>query len=214
MSAVEPETVARSDAEYRAQELSRHELTLLASNEAHGLSVYHLAKPGDSNHANVIVFSRYGIAIYGDTSFGDHDAGDGVTGARGKGPKWFAGDLSESYLAEKFLKPNKWSAELAAKSIHLEADEIDDAGEDLATRETLRAIGHDCDAGELGTPYELHERLQEDAVDHRFEGCPGYGYDENALGWLVAIQKRFAVLYAAQAQAQSARPSAPKGGPA
>jgi len=183
----------KTEAELRDAELAGHVLTLLARNEADGLHVYRLAKPGDSNHANTLLFDRFGIVIHGDTCFGDHDCGMAVSGARGKGPGWFAGDLSADYLAGKFLRRNNWCAKRAAEALRADSGDL----ESIAIRAALLVVADDLEAGVIGSEFDLAQRLSEDGLTDCFEGVPGYGYDENALGWLVAIQKRFATLWAA-----------------
>ena len=190
-------TIAKSEAERRAEDLAGHVLTLLAANPDAHLYVYRFARPGDSNHANTIIFDRHGIVIHGDTCFGGHDQGMAVSGARGKGPGWFAGDLSEDYLAGKFLYRNKWSADKAEKRLRYEADALaeDENPDDISIVASLRSLADQLRDGDYEMEHELYEELCERRLEGCFEGCPGYGYDENALGWLVAIQRRFAALW-------------------
>lgn len=70
---------------------------------------FYLRPPGGGRMmSTLIVFTPEGIVLMGDLTPGHH----GNVSALGYGLSWFAGDLSGSYLCEKFLQKS-WHAELA-----------------------------------------------------------------------------------------------------
>jgi hypothetical protein len=84
---------------------------------------FYLKAPGLGRMEScLIMFSPEGINILGDLCPGNDSRNSGVH-AYGYGLEWFAGNLSWSYLCEKFLS-KEWHKELAEEDCRRIADEI------------------------------------------------------------------------------------------
>ena len=84
---------------------------------------FYLKQPGMGRMQScMILFSPEGINILGDLCPGNDKRNSGVHAA-GYGLDWFAGNLSWSYLCEKFLT-KEWHQELAIEDCRRRADEI------------------------------------------------------------------------------------------
>mgnify|MGYP003657040176 CR=1 FL=1 len=151
-----------------------------------------------------ITFSSTGITITGDIT----PERNGTCSVRGYGINWFRGELGSSYLAEKFLKekflPEEAADELECDEWHWkeninEREISEDAKKNLLVE--LDNLIRDLRGDGMGT-----ERFYDAMCAlgfEMYEGIPGYGYDPTEIGWLCAIQQRFAELYNAQQESQT-----------
>ena len=162
----------------------------------HDLEAYMVRIPGNGRMGSFMVcFTSEGIAIMGDWAPCHH----GVCSVSGYGRRWFAGELSPSYLAEKFLR-KVWVPEYAAEELRdpsgwlredLDDDQLSRIDE-LCGRLEGGDLAHEC----MGARF--YDDLSE--IDHDLvsDGIPGMGYRPGDLGMLVAIQRKFAELHAAE----------------
>jgi hypothetical protein len=79
-----------------------------------------MRRVGTSVYSVQICETPTGLTITGDLRITD----TGVVHAIGKSLAWFAGELSENYIAEKFLE-RRWNADLAREDLRVVA-QIDD----------------------------------------------------------------------------------------
>lgn len=156
------------------------------------ITAYYLRGPdGGRMMSTLIMFTPEGIVLQGDLTPGRN----GNVSSPWYGVGWFSGQLSGSYLCEKFLE-TKWVRELAVEqlsdpvaSFYCEADDAD--------VEKLKEIAKVLSGGDYG-PEWLHEELSNLDGCYVDDGIPGLGYDPHEAAWLVAIQATFARLYHAQ----------------
>jgi hypothetical protein len=151
---------------HMTEALARHELTELPSTEQ--LRHFRLARPGTGNLSLNIVFGPFGIVLAGDLTIGGPH---GCVGGCGKSVGWFAGQLSEGYLCEKFFR-RQWQAEAAV--------------------ETLAVIIGELEDGTMGVE-GMHDAFIE--AGFATDELPGMDYPRADAGWLCAVQKRFAELF-------------------
>lgn len=164
------------------------------------VSAWYLKRDGDGRMmSTLIVFTPEGIVIMGDYCPGGH----GIISAYGYGLKWFVGQLSPDYLAEKFL-PKAYHEDDAEEWFRYELEQVDKAIDPpfdnqydlddanlLVRREALQAI---LDGGEFHECAVMDE-WQSIAVD--CDDSPSYTYDRGDKALLSAIQQRFAAQFAA-----------------
>ena len=138
--------------------------------------------------STLILFTPEGIVLQGDLTPTDN----GTVSTFGYGLRWFRGELSGSYLCEKFLK-KVFRPDLAVARI---AEEIlTQRREGRISKGRAWVLWSDrpawCDEHDGRKCYEFwSEELGNDGCDF-----PAYGYELGAAGWLCAIQERFAALY-------------------
>jgi hypothetical protein len=155
------------------------------------IQAFYLKKPGDGRMmSTLILFTPEGIVLQGDLTPGRN----GNVSVLGYGVGWFASDLSEDYLCEKFLQ-KEFIADKAKRAIQesiLERRKEGSIDREKARElwyETVKQWDHNLD-----DPHDAHafwtECLEQDGAD-----CPFYGYEPGEAGWLCAIQQRFATLY-------------------
>lgn len=190
---------------------------------APGIQIFHLTKySGRAAMSIEITFTQRGIdivAIVGDNEV----AGNGMF-AKGHDIEWFARKLEPEYLAEKFLKkrwvPEKafefWMQQLRvwetfSKNTNnhhpwLQPQTWMVCGNRLEEATIITALAEMVDhSGGFPTPESVVEGwpLREDErMPHHFYPVftedmltKGHGYAEEEIGWLSAIQRRFAELY-------------------
>jgi hypothetical protein len=183
--------VSRPTVEQRAAEIARdlaaHRLEVVGDTPA--VKVYRLAAPGTRMMSTQIAFTPEGIGIGGDFCPGGH----GVWSAYGYGLNWFRGSLSGDYLASKFLTRG-WVPEYAAASIREWADDAD-TERTAEQREGLRELAGQVDNDNM-EPSEMRDRLR-DLGEDCDDGIPGWAWDPRDHAALIAIQRRFADLWAA-----------------
>lgn len=172
---------------HMTEALARHELTELPSTEQ--LRHFRLARPGTGNLSLNIVFGPFGIVLAGDLTIGGPH---GCVGGCGKSVGWFAGQLSEGYLCEKFFR-RKWQAEAAAETLshpsHMDYLKDEATDED---REELAAIISELEDGTMGVE-GMHDAFIE--AGFATDELPGMDYPRADAGWLCAVQQRFAELF-------------------
>jgi hypothetical protein len=178
------------DLQYYKDSFKNHVLTCELDTEKY--KAFWLHKPDGGRCMSCrIIFTPEGIAIMGDIT----PTRRGTVSDTGYGVGWFTGELSGSYIAEKFLTKS-FQPEKAAKEIRddvAENDGLEDALDNDAKTELLRIAReiefNGLSAGEAYRDiYDIRPSLCED-------GFIGWGYNETELGWLCAIQQRFAELY-------------------
>ena len=168
--------------------LAGHVLTPLVRDEAAGIEVWRMARPGTRTMSVQIAGTPEGICLMGDLHPGPHH--NGCCSVFGLDLHWFSLEISEDYLCSKFL-PLTWVPAYAAAALEdwasspsghgLAGDKVEEIM-DLA--DFMR--GHGCDER------QFHEAL----ADLGVRGVdPEYGYRHEDAGWLCAIQERFSALY-------------------
>ncbi len=187
-------------ADHRRNNMLTKELTRVLNTEK--FQAFTLTKIGYEGRmgSTMIIFSPEGIVILGDLVPG-HSNGNGVVSTLGYGIGWFSGQLSPHYLAEKFLRQG-WHAELAVEELKEWQKNGGNQYYDDETplskekQEELQELIDYLECGDIG-PERYYDVMMEiyDNPDIFCDGAPGHGYDPSDLGWLVAIQVRFAELY-------------------
>jgi len=170
--------------DHMTKALEKHEIKFEAQ---HGdyFHIFHLRNPARSMYQVWITFLPTGIVITGDLRITNEHA---LGSCESKDERWFAGELDAEYLASKFLK-KRWCPELAANSLSELLDER--LGEHKLDR-MKRLI-------ELLQRRAMEYQDFEDECDGLIDygdGLPGYGYAPSEVGWLYALQRKFAELYA------------------
>lgn len=136
-----------------------------------------------------IIFTPEGIALMGDNTPSQR----GNVSYAGYDLEWFAGSLSERYLASKFLTKSLQPEEVTAGIREwIKNREYYNFTDDQV--EELTEIADELESHDIGTD-EAHRRVSD--VDQGLvdDGLPWCDYDANEWGWLCAIQQRFAELY-------------------
>ena len=164
--------------------------------------VYRIRRPGTLMGSTLLMEAAGQITIAGDLCPGRN----GVVSTLGYGLDWFARQLGGSYLAEKFLS-KRWVPALAARwvtEVLAGTDEAFVGHHNYAEthREALEDLGGEDNIREMGEVafYEALSEIDSDIMD---DEPPGWDYEPTELRCLVAIQARFAKLWADQAGAAS-----------
>jgi hypothetical protein len=178
--------------DYMRQELSEHALELVSDGD---MKLYRMGRSDTGVYAIHVAEFAGRLCVAGDICLGAN--GHGLVSAAGYGIRWFAGQLSEAYLCEKFLR-REWQWDAAVESIRSLL------GDDAAQGEGWwleRAVAIEAFLADPGWRHdepswaEFCERMAE--LGH--DGCelPGHDYPRVQAGWLCAIQQRFRALHAA-----------------
>ena len=148
----------------------------------------------ESDRGKMIVIAG-GISLCGHTN--------AVGSKYGYGLAWFTQALSEDYLCEKFLKVG-WHREVATKDLRQIAEQLlndeehqGDTRENREKRaEELRELAQRVEDGEAdnATIYDEFTDIMNGTSPSDYE--VGYDYPPIEGGWLCAIQRRFAELFA------------------
>ena len=148
--------------------------------EAVRVKAYYLRKyPNKRTMSTLLIFTPEGIVITGDLR-------PVRTGCMtyGYGLEWFVGANSPQYLAEKFLEM-KWTEDHARDFVQNRIAEMNENEEyELASR--VRDIVED--GGNFENEWVFYNAFS-DVLD---TSDMGLDYIEHEVGWLSAIQKRFA----------------------
>ena len=152
-------------------------------------SFYLRRRPRERCMSTLLVFTPEGIAIMGDLTPTDH----GTVSAMGYGLAWFAGELSSSYLAEKFLR-RQYIPETMWEQVQWWITQAEEDGEPEVAEAWREVIREDCE-----NSTRVYDIICDsdvlggyDASEHLSSGC---GYVDHQIGWLVAIQRRFRETY-------------------
>jgi len=150
---------------------------------------WRMGKPNSGMFSTHLIFMAGRIGITGDFSPGLN----GVWSDLSYDIRWFASKLSWDYLAQKFLK-REWQPEVAVMEAkdHLESGNKDYPEHDDFYRAVIREIEEDK---ELGSIYPIMNEYQMES-----DYTPGIAYPLNDTIALVAIQRKFAELYAARVE--------------
>ena len=187
------------------ESLRNHKMEEIPSGE--GIRVFRLFRNHDERMMSThIVFygipREHRIAIFGDLCPRPEGAKNGIISDLGYDLEWFSGQLSESYLCEKFLN-HVWQCEVAARWCHWEIDDIkkgdswitfSDEEKKENVIEELFDLKSSLDGGEMNA-YEFYDILSGIAVGYVDDGVPGYEYPLSDAGWLCAIQQKFSELF-------------------
>lgn len=184
--------------------LKHHVLTVVCDTE--DVKVYKMHRPGDSAYRVQITFSPEGIAIQGDVGLGPNQGGI-CTMTGGYGVGWFGREQSEGYLCSKFMV-KQWQRRVVTRDLRAyQRDalaELQDATDGGADEEEIEGLKEVSDAWSHLVSFwdeddtsdkELHEEGSQRIPDFWDYGI-GMDYPLADAGWLVAIQQRFAALYA------------------
>lgn len=129
------------------------------------------------------------LCITGDIMLGGNL--HGVVSAPGYSLDWFGGELSESYLCEKFLR-KEWQWEVVVEDMNalFESGEAEDWWENTGKiRDFLRNPEWRYGEPTIQEFYEFMEGVGNDGSE-----LPGHDYPRGEAGWLCAIQQRFVEL--------------------
>ena len=154
---------------------------------------FYMKRPGGGRvMSTLIMFTPEGIVIQGDLTPGFH----GNVSCLGYGLGWFRDQLSEDYLAEKFLQRD-WYAEVATADLRWILKQIADEHETAKPGdvEKIQELVSRCEDGDLDVE-SFREAWEE--IHEEWETLPGCGYNPKEHAWLCAIQQKFAELYNAK----------------
>ena len=180
-----------------------------------GVRCFYMRKAPDTRMMSVfLIFSPEGIVITGDLHPGKESVSgqNGVIGLVGYDLGWFVQDLSDKYLASKFLNQT-WIMEHYVEQVRELLVELREEENDLLEPPQDWDVGGDVLYGTEADAIEYYLTFMDkwgvstykEALDFLPAGCcvdndeefvaGGYGYDPTELGWLVAIQQKFRELY-------------------
>lgn len=137
------------------------------------------------------------LCVAGDIRLGANNYG--LVSAPGYGIYWFADDLSEAYLCEKFFRKEwRWDASVEAIRWLIKFDE--DADEDgWWTRHATELSAYLADPkwryDDTPNEWEFREKMASLGFDSEVGDPLGCDYPRKQAGWLCAIQQRFRELY-------------------
>ena len=161
-----------------------------------GCDEFLLRDPGNpTSFDTTIVIHSAGITICGQLHPGD----SGVT-AGGYDLPWFSGEKSPGYLAEKFLRQS-YDPRIAREDV-LRVE----AGDPGAAKD-LRDLADDLENLEPG---EVADRVAE--ITGCSDDAPGWDWNPDDFGLLVAVQDAFVRLYPRLFYEESGRAAGPPGG--
>lgn len=175
-------------AAHMRKSLENHQLIQLV--DLPNFQSFYLKDPSKGRMMSTLIsFTPEGIVLQGDLTPSHH----GDVSALGYGLNWFAQDLSEYYLCEKFLT-QEFVAEYADRGMREEI--IRQRREGEITKDRARELwGEVGVSGDFTGPMDAYEFWTEELGYDDGHGCPGYGYAPGKAGWLCAIQQRFSQLY-------------------
>jgi len=153
---------------------------------------FYMKRPGGGRvMSTLITFTPEGIVIQGDLTPGRH----GNVSCLGYGLGWFRGQLSGSYLAEKFLQQG-WYTEVAVVDLREFLKNIADGNEEAKPGdvEKIQELIKRCEDGDIGTE-GFREAWEDIYEDWCWDWSLGWGYNPTEHSWLCVIQQRFAALY-------------------
>ncbi len=207
-------------ADHMKKSFEKHEMKVLHSSSLDPFDakvlVVEMKQPGTRNMKVQVTFTPEGIAIQGDVGLGETQRG--LCSATGYGLAWWVGQLSEDYLAEKFLH-TKWTKERAIEDLEYMREQLREELKDaeVVKPEEESALG---DAGKerdkliatlsrkIAALDEMIPGVDDGQVDARQlyddlcdadlgsdDGTPGWGYCPTDMGWLAAIQQAFKRLW-------------------
>jgi hypothetical protein len=161
------------------------------------MRVFRMSNGKDWCHLNEFIFTPRGhIVICGDTIISDDS--HGIVSCVNYDLHWFAGQLSESYLCEKFFRRDEFGFDDCIEDLKDYLEHYEDGGETHARlKELIEELEDDV--------YEEQQNIHfvRDAVDrHRlgdalYENSMGFRYPRKSSAWLCGLQQRFSELYAA-----------------
>ena len=147
--------------------------------------------PGDCHYEVHFVELANKICIAGDIRLGEN--GNGIISSTGYKLPWFAGQLTECYLCEKFFPDGRvWQWAVAVEELNTY---IKDGGgwyRDHADefREFIKSPGWEYDVPTEAEFYEFMTDMGDDCCE-----MLGYDYPRGQAGWLCAIQQKFSELW-------------------
>ncbi len=184
--------------DYMKESLANHVLQPAEGNNVAALA-HRIVKPGSMYYSAYISEVATSLCITGDICLGANN--HGIVSAPGYKMDWFAGQLSEGYLCEKFLR-HEWQWAVAIEGIQwqireaikeeevtvgLESWWLDNADK---LQKFLESPGWKYDTPNMTEFYEfMSDELGDDGTD-----LPGYDYPRVQAGWLCAIQQRYSEL--------------------
>lgn len=175
---------------FMTKELAEHVLTELPSAPG-GVRAFWLRKPGTGLYSLLVSFLPSGhIALAGDLTIG---GSHGCVSATGYGLAWWVSNLSEDYLASKFLE-KKWQEAVAKRGVEQHRDDAIRDG-DTAFAEKWQAVLDALSDGDMG-PDDLLRAMDEAGISDAWDYRIGEDYDLSA-GWLAAAHQRFRALWIA-----------------
>jgi hypothetical protein len=179
--------------QYMIERWSQHKLTRHAADPSGTLTAYYLKAPKHGRAQSCyLIFSVEGIVIMGDWC----PKQNGVISCYGYSEGWFAGQLSRSYIAEKFLQKS-WQPEQGYEQLRqriLEGRRWDSITKEAARDAFDALLAEESSHLSADRAYKIFS----DAGLSDFEDI-GHGYDPVDVDLLQAIQIRFAQCKAEQA---------------
>ena len=202
--------------DYMRQELSGHVLDEMAGGgEA---KLYRMGRPGTGVYAvyvaefagDVLPGRHCRLCVTGDICLGGN--GYGLVSAAGYGIRWFSGQLSETYLCEKFLR-KEWQWDAAVEHIRSLLADGATQGEGWWLERAAAFEAFLADPGwrdDEPSWAEYCDRMAE--LGHDGFELPGHDYPRIQAGWLCAVQQRFRALHSDLAPRTEPGPGAPDAG--
>lgn len=196
----------KDDLKFFRDRLAGHQIMVLEDGVC--TKAYRLYEPNEQGefHTRImstdIIFFEGRIIITGDLVPSRY----GVISCQGYGAGWFSGNLSLGYMASKFDMDTSWDDEIAREVMFEQILGIaEDAWHDLdgdtvVTCKKLRDEMND-DHWIFETAHSLYDWLLSDDLSQEILGndiveiLPSYTITKGDIGWLHAIQTRFAELY-------------------
>lgn len=189
-----------SDQVYYDTLFKDHKLQTLAVTEE--ARVYRLARAsGGSAYSTLLVFTREGTTIRGDTTPG----GRGVFSLPGNGFSWFLGDHDSAYLCGKFLV-KEWQSDIARAQCKQLVEDLQERldVEDLSLSDYeeykrqvngLTIIMELMDSGLIQTATDFCSWWDAEVGGDGERAPSGLGYDPHDAALLSAIHKTFCRLW-------------------
>ena len=167
------------------KELSKHVLTMDGN-------IHRIGKPDTNIYSAYIAEVANHLCITGDICLGANQ--HGIISSPGYRFGWFAGQLSECYLCEKFLR-HEWQWDAAVEEIHWQIQCATEDGEgwwlDHAEhlKKFVKSPNWKYDTPRMEELYEFMSKIDPDYCE-----VPGEDYPRSQAGWLCAIQQRYSEL--------------------
>ncbi len=145
--------------------------------------------PGDGIYAVHLIEFANRICITGDIRLGGNECG--IVSNVGYKLSWFAGQLSEGYLCEKFSLSREWQWKVAVEEINTYIKDEGGWYRDNADkfRKFIKSPGWKYDVPTEAEFYEFMTDLGDDCCE-----MLGYDYPRGQAGWLCAVQQRYSEL--------------------
>lgn len=180
----------QDDARRAREHFADAELTVVTDDEACGVFVYSLRKPGTRLGGVTLVFTLEGMAILGDMACREWHP----TQQPGRSRNWFLHRPKGEYLLENFMQAR--CIQLAAEDeVRDWAESARDDGESGDAARLVQIADWLTTGVEPGWEAELYERLCDLGTCYADDGLPGWTWPSWESSLLEAIVDRFCDLF-------------------